>query len=243
MRKAVAAIALVLLMITSRTGSATIPVWDYVNWILSYYQRGQQIANQAHQLTNEARQIQHLAKALESYADGDWSTFSYRDLDALLSYGEQLGYLNRSLSAVFDNTFPGYEPPSDWPTEYQIRVRRTRETLREINRSLRTLSDADSQVDLLTLLQRRSERSDSPLEELETSNMYAQYTSVQITKSIQANLLIANAIAVAQAERLQREASIDAARNSWIKSDPFPDGFDPGEGYGAIPEGWSYTIF
>ena len=233
----------VLLATAAPASAYTVPVYDYVNWILSYYQRYEQIANQARQISNQVHQIQQIAKSLESFADADWSHFDFHDLDALLSYGEHLGYLNRSVSELFDDTFPGYEPPESWPDEFQTRVRRTRETLRLINRSLRTLSDADSQVDLLTILQRRSQAADSPVEELETANMYANYSLVHLQRAIQANLLTANSIAVAQAEQLQMQASIEAARNGWIERDPFPQGYDEGAGYTGVPGGWSYSIF
>ncbi len=231
------------LLATAAPASATVPVFDYVNWILSYYQRYEQITNQIRQISNQVQQVQQLAKSLESFPDADWSHFDFHDLDALLAYGEHLGYLNRSLSDLFDDTFPGYEPPESWPEEFQTRVRRTRETLRLINRSLRTLSNADASFDLLTLLQQRSQRADSPLEELETYNMYANYSLVHLQRAIQANLLTANTIAVAQAEELQMQSSVEAARNGWIERDPFPHGYDAGPGYTGVPDGWGYSIF
>lgn len=234
-----------LLLATASPASATVAVYDYINWVLSYYQRYQQIANQAQQISNQVRQIQQLAKSLESFADDtDWSEFDFDDLNTLLAYGEHLGYLNRSLSNLFDDTFPGYQSPESWPAEVETRVRRTRETLRLVNQALRSLSDADSQDDLLALLQRRSERADSPLEELETSNMYANYSLVHLQRAIQANLLTANTIAIAQAEELQMHASAEAARNGWIDRDPPPPILDDdGSGHTGVPDGWSYSIF
>ncbi len=228
---------LTTLLATASPASATIPVYDYINWILSFYQRYEQIANQARQISNQVQQIRHLAKGLESFAGADWSHFDFNDLDALLAYGEHLGYLNRSLSDVFATTRASRNPE-------KTRVRRTRETLRLVNQSLRSLSDADSQIDFLALLQRRSETADSPLEELETSNMYANYSLVHLQRAIQANLLTANTIAIAQAEELQTKASAEAARNGWIDRDPLPPiRDDDGSGHTGVPDGWSYSIF
>ena len=238
-----AALLTALLLGSAAPADATVAVHDYINWILSYYQRYEQIANQARQIANQVRQIQHAAKALESFGDADWSHFDFRDLEALLAYGEHLGYLNSSVGALFDDTFPGYERPESWPDEFQLRVGRTRETLRLINRSLRTLSDADSPVDFLALLQRRSETADSPVEELETANMYANYSLVHLQRAIQANLLTANTIAVAQAEELQMQASIEAARNGWVARDPVPLVQDDGPGFTGVPAGWTYSVF
>jgi len=238
-----AALLAVLLLTSAVPASATYPVHDYINLIVSTYQRYVQVANQVQQITNQVRQIQQAAKSLESFGDADWSHFDFGDLDALLAFGDHLGYLNSSVDALFEETFPGYERPEAWPEEFQTRVRRTRETLRQINRSLRTLSDADSPVDFLALLQRRSERADSPVEELETANMYANYSVVHLQRAIQANLLTANTIAVAQAEQLQMQASAEAARNSWIERDALPPLGDDGSGYTGVPEGWAYSFF
>lgn len=233
-----------LLLTTASPASAQVEVHDFINWLLSLVQRYQMISNQAQQISNQVRQIQHLAKSLESFEDADWSQFDFNDLSALLAYGEHLGYLNSSLSSLFDQTFPGYEPPESWPTEFETRVRRTRETLRLVNQSLRGLSNADAPFNFLELLQRRSERADSPLEELETSNMYANYSLVHLQRAIQASLLTANVIAIAQAEELQMQASVEAARNGWIDRDPLPpirENLD--SGHTGVPEGWSYSIF
>lgn len=234
-----------LLLAAPLPAGATVAVYDYINWILSFYQRYQQITNQAQQISNEVRQIRQLAKSIESFADdADWSEFDSSGLDMLLGYGDHLGYLNQSLTEIFDDTFPGYARPESWPAEFETRVYRTRETLRQINRSLRTLSDADSSYDLLSLLQERSEAADSPLEELETSNMYANYSLVQLQKAIQASLLTANTIGIAHAEQLQIQASIEAARNGWIERDPLPPiRDDEGSGHTGVPEGWSYSLF
>src|SRR5262245_5985810 len=116
---------LVTLLATAAPASATVPVFDYVNWVLSYYQMYEQITNQIQQIPDQAQQIPHLAKSLESCADADWSHFDFHDLDTLLAYGEHLGYLNRSLSDLFEETCPGYEAPEEWPEEFQTRVRRT----------------------------------------------------------------------------------------------------------------------
>jgi len=232
-----------LLLASASPASATIPVYDYVNWVLSYYQRYEQIANQARQIANQVRQIEQLGKSLESFDDADWSQFD--QLSALLFYGDHLGYLNSSLANLFDQTFPGYEPPESWPAEFETRVWRTRETLRLVSQALRGLSNADAPFNLLELLQRRSERADSPIEELETANMYANYSLVHLQRAIQASLLTANIIAIAQAEELQRQASVEAARNGWIARDPLPpirENLD-GSGHTGVPDGWSYSIF
>ena len=42
-------------------------------------------------------------------------------LVALLAFGDHLGYLNQSLTEIFDDTFPGYVRPESWPAEFETR--------------------------------------------------------------------------------------------------------------------------
>ena len=74
--------------------------------------------------------------------------------------------------------------------------------------------------------------------------MYANYSLVHLQRAIQANLLTANTIAIAQAEELQMKASAEAARIGWIDRDPLPPiRDDNGSGHTGVPDGWSYSIF
>lgn len=237
--------SLSLLLVPATSSEAALDVYDYVNWALSYYQRYEQIRNQYKTIENEVRQVQQLAKALESFDQSDWSSFDASELEVLLAYGEHLGYLNSAATEIFDVTFPGYEAPRYWPDEFQARVSRTRSTLRRIQQSLRSLGNGgDYQSEILTLLQNRSDEADSPTEELETANMFHSLHSADMQRSIQASLLVGNAIAVSQAQELQFRASAEAARSSWLLSEPlpYPDS-NQDEGFTALPNHWDLNLF
>jgi P-type conjugative transfer protein TrbJ len=232
---------MLLLFALPATVGATIPVYDYINWALSFIQRYQQIANQYEQIRKAEAQVKALTKQLESFGEGEWSSASgiLIQLDSLLATGEQLSYLNGSVGSLFEETFPGYEAPASWPDEYRLRVLRTRTTLRQALRALNALSEAGRDTGWIELLQHRADQADSPLEEIEVSNMYANYALTESQRAMAASLLTANAIAVAQAHEIQVKASADAARSAWLVRDDVPlPGWDPSHGYTGLPQGF-----
>lgn len=235
-----AALCLALLIAGSRPASATIPVYDYVNWALAWYQRAEQIKHQYDQVVTLKRQ-------LESFGEGgDWNSLNglLGDLDKLFRGGENLGYLLAGVEEVFEETFPGYELPVSWPDEYQLRVGRSRETLRLITAALNRLTWANTHSQIMVdRIQERSRTANSPLEELEVLSMWTNLSISEQQRHMQASLLAANAIVVAQAEAMQRQASIEAARNDWLARENTPvAGHDPSDGFTGVPADWPWSL-
>lgn len=241
-RRAAAVLGLVFaaLVLVPGTASATVPVYDYINWILSYYQRYQQIEH-------AYKQVKALEKQIESLGQqGDFDSLNglLGDLDQLFRGGENLGYILAGVEDVFEETFPGYETPMLWPEEYALRTARTRETLKLITAGLNRLTWANthSQV-MVDRLQARSKAADSPLEELEVQTMWTNLQVSEQQRALQAQLLTANAITVAAAADLQREAAAEAARSSWLGGEAAPTaGDDPSGGFSGIPEDWPWSL-
>ncbi len=229
-----------VLLVATPPASATIPVYDYVNWLLAWYQRAQQIEHQYHQLKALERQLETLGRG------GDFDSLHglLGDLDQLFREGENLGYILAGVEEVFAETFPGYEAPVLWPDEMSRRIDRTQKTLRLITASLNRLTWANthSQV-MVERLQERSKAADSPLEELEVQTMFQNLAISEQQRSLQAQLLTANAVTVAAAASTQREAAAEAARSAWLAREPIPTpGHDPSGGFTGIPAGWAWSF-
>jgi hypothetical protein len=240
-RATAVALVLFLSLAVVPQASATFPVFDYVNWILSWIQRAQQIQHQYDQLVA-------LKKQLESYGEGgDFNSLNgiLGDLDQLFRDGENLGYLLIGVEQVFEETFPGYEAPIAWPEEFQTRIYRTQNTLRLITASLNRLTAANTRsqvmVDRLTALSRRA---DSPLEELEVQSMLETLAVTEQQRILQGQLLTANAVTIAAAAEVQRVAAAEAARSGWIASESAPEpGYDPHpEGFTGVPRDWPWSL-
>ena len=227
----------------------TVPVYDYVNWFLSLYQRYQQIQNQAEQLRRQAKQIEVAFKTIERFGrDGDWASLQglFANLQTLFNATENLGYLYSQIATTWDDTFPGYYPPvQSWPADQETRARRTFATLRGNELALHQIAELNEQSDAaLAVLRDRSDHADTPQKQLETHSMFLDFQATETSRSMQANLLAANAVTVLGAEQLQRSATADLARTSWIEQNaprPLSD-FEAGPGYTGVPHDWPWTI-
>jgi P-type conjugative transfer protein TrbJ len=227
----------------------TVPVYDYINWILGLVQRYQQIDNQAEQIRKQARQIEVALKTIErSGRDGDWASLQglFDNLATLFNSSENLGYLYSQLATTWDETFPGYSAPvQSWPADQEVRAQRVFVTLRNIGLSLRQISELNQQSeDALATLRERSDAADTPQKQLEVQNMFLDFQATETSRSIQASLLAANAITVLGAEQLQRATTADLARTSWIERNAPrpPSDFDSEPGYTGVPRNWPWTI-
>lgn len=254
LRQKVIALFLLVLLIGSTVGNATIPVFDYVNWYLQYlkyaYEKGE-IAyakyQRAQMILYQIRQLEQQIKALKSWAqDGDWSSLhgAMGQIDQLMNALDGLGYLLVGIHQRWEETFPGYSPPIDWLSEYQTRLRRTRATYGALLAALNRLSanQTHSQV-VLEQLAARSRASDSPQQELEVLNMFANAQGLELTKLTMATSLTANALAVQFSYELQKEATAEAARDHWLKSQPLPrPGYDDSPGFTGVPRNWSFDL-
>ena len=227
----------------------TVPVYDYVNWFLSLIQRYQQIANQVEQIQRQARQIELAVKTIERFGrGGDWASLQglFANLEVLFNSTENLGYLYSQIATTWDATFPGYFPPlQSWPLDQEARVRRTFATLRQIELGLHQVAELnDASEASLALLRTRADSADTPQKQLEMHSMFLDFAATETTRSMQANLLAANAITVLGAEQLQRAATADLARNTWIEGNaPQPPAdFEAMPGYTGVPRDWPWTI-
>ena len=227
----------------------TVPVYDYVNWFLSLIQRYQQISNQVEQLRRQARQIEVAVKTIERFGSGgNWASLQglYSNLTALFNASDNLGILNAQVPFTWDDTFPGYFPPvQSWPADQETRARRTFATLRGISLALHQIAALNDQSEAaLALLRERADRADTPQKQLEMHSMFLDFQATETSRSMQANLLAANAINVLGAEQLQRASTGDLARTTWIEHNaprPLSD-FEYGTGYTGVPHDWPWTI-
>jgi P-type conjugative transfer protein TrbJ len=246
---AIALTVLLLLVVVPSPAHATVPVYDYINWILSLYQRYQQIENQAEQIRKQARQIEVAVKAIErSGRSGDWASLQglFANLDILFNSTENLGYLNSQIGSTWDDTFPGTFPSlRTWPADQEIRMQRTFATLRQIELALHQIAILNDQSDqALAVLRERADHADTPQKQLEAHSMFLDFQATETSRSMQAGLLAANAVTVLGAEQLQRSATAELARSSWIERDDLPrlSDAEAERGYTGVPHDWPWTI-
>lgn len=224
MRQKVIALALIAILLLPATGSASgAPVVD----ALALAQRLIVMYNQLQQIQAAYRKIELAVKALESFAEtGDFS-----DLNGLLGQIDQifnvyaeiednLGYLKVGVDEVYRDTFPGYVSPAfSLPADYEIRVERAQQSLRLIMRAMNRLTWNNTHSALLLQeMVADSKDADSPQEEAEVANMISTLQVTEAQKSLQAQLLTANAVTVGFGSLIQDQAAATRARADWLAS-------------------------
>jgi len=251
----VAALFSLLILIGSSVCNATVPVYDYINWALQEakfaYERGEMTYakfQRAQMILYQIRQLEQQLKALKSWAqDGDWSSLhgAMGQIDQLMNALDDLGFLVVGIHQRWEETFPGYVPPVDWISEYQNRLRRTRATYGALLAALNRISanQTHSQA-VLEQLAARSRASDSPQQELEVLNMFANAQGLELTKLTMATSLTANALAVQFSYELQKDATAAAVRHQWLHSQVRPQpGHDDSPGFTGLPKNASFDLF
>lgn len=240
-RKKLIACLLVLFLLAPVSAHASgIPVLDILAWAQRFYAQDQR----AEQVTAAIRQVELILRQLQSYGHGgSWSELSglLAQINTLMNHAdatEDLGYLTTRVLENFHETFPPPDFAVFTPEDYEHRQRRIQDTFRLLLESLTllTYNNTGSQLRLQEMIN-YSLASDSPLEEAEVGNMLATLQTTELQKSLQAQMLTANAVVVSAAAEVQERIAATDARNRWIaSSSPPPVGFDPSiGGYTGLP--------
>lgn len=228
-------VALTLFLVVPGTSSAyTVPVYDYINWILSWYQRGQQIYNQG-------RQIYYAAKSLERIGQGaQWDSLGglVDWLDRAMRGGEHLGYLVADLDWMFADTFPERYRTQSATSESLRRINRTRNTFEKLMAGLRRISFSNARSQgTVERLAVQSAAADTPLKAQESTNGWLNSIDVELQKVREAQLSTANAVTVYYSFELHRKAVADTARNEWIQAELPPPLAPDRRFYSGVPPG------
>lgn len=227
MKKKAVLLAVVAVLLLPASGAA-VTVEDWIAWaqrLIEIYNQGQQLAKQGEQIYAEYRQLEALVKGLESFVEeGDFSDLHglLGQLDQIFNQASELadnvGYLTVGVERIYRNSFPGYRAPEFGPVaEWQSRIQTAQDTLALIIEASNRLTwnNTRSQITLAAAVA-DSKAADGPLEEAEVSNMFASLAVTEAQKTLQAQLLTANAVVVGFGTLIQSEASATRARSDWL---------------------------
>ena len=243
-RRRIVAVVLILFALfgTAAPAGATVPVYDYINWILAFIQRYYAAYQRAQQLYQQAEAVKAAYKNLENYGrSGEWGNLVglYGSIEGILNRADNLGFQTSELAAQLDETFPGLIPPQDYRTEYETRVRKTLTTVKSLTQILGRIAAPNVQTQLrLAAMQARSGDASGAVKALQTANIFASLQEEELGRGLQAELASANIEALTASHELQKEAAAEAAFVDWTTRDegPAPEPV----GYGGVPAGWSW---
>jgi P-type conjugative transfer protein TrbJ len=211
----------------------------YAQRIITWYQK-------VEDLYQQAKQLEALYRQLESYAHGG----SWSDLNGMLgaledlfnsssSLVESLGYTKIGIERVWRETFPGtldIDPADSQPELWRERMDKAHETYRLIMQAINrvTVNNTRSQA-LLAEATAASKEADGTLEEIEVANMFNSLQTTELNKLVQVAMLQANAQTLEAALQAQQEASAQAARRYWLNSNRLPGLDRETTGYTGVP--------
>jgi P-type conjugative transfer protein TrbJ len=173
-------------------------------------QNARQVAQAATQINNQRLQIEYQLRALAKLSRPNWRDINglMSQLDLLMQEGESLAYSASDLDEQFRRTFPGYELPAGWVASDAQRTQATR-ALATLHASLsatrRQMQDIRPGIVRLQQIKAQMSGIRGTQQAVELQNTLQAYTAEELVMLRQAVAVQTNAIAVAQAQQIQRE--------------------------------------
>lgn len=173
-------------------------------------QNARQVAQAATQINNQRLQIEYQLRALAKLSRPNWRDINdlMSQLDLVMQEGESLAYSASDLDEQFRRTFPGYELPAGWVASDAQRTQATR-ALATLHASLsatrRQMQDIRPGIVRLQQIKAQMGGIQGTQQAVELQNTLQAYTAEELVMLRQAVAVQTNAIAVAQAQQVQRE--------------------------------------
>jgi P-type conjugative transfer protein TrbJ len=172
-------------------------------------QNARQVAQAATQINNQRLQIEYQLRALAKLSRPNWRDINglISQLDLVMQEGESLAYSASDLDEQFRRTFPGYELPAGWVASDAQRTQATR-ALATLHASLsatrRQMQDIRPGIVRLQQIKAQMGGIQGTQQAVELQNTLQAYTAEELVMLRQAVAVQTNAIAVAQAQQVQR---------------------------------------
>lgn len=186
-------------------------------------QNARQVAQAATQINNQRLQIQYQLRALSKLSRPNWRDINglLYQLDILMQTGEALAYSTADLDRLFRETFPGYELPTDWVASDAQRTQATR-ALATLHASLaatrRQMQDVAPGMMRLQQIKAQMGGIQGTQEAVELQNTLQAYAAEELVMLRQAVAVQTNAMAVAQAQQVQRQMEEQAVLDQILEN-------------------------
>lgn len=201
--------------------------------------QGTQISQQLDQLQHELDMLQNMAINTRPAGTVAWgeAASALGALAQAIDLGLSIPYAMTNVAAVFERRFPGYVPPSDWPTSYDRWSTSALDTLRGTLASAgRNVADAPSVQAALDSLRRSNDNAQGRLEAIQIGNQLASLQIAEVAKLRQLTAAQINAQNAYLGAQEAKAAGSAAAFDRWVGNAPraIPVA-RPSEGLGAVP--------
>lgn len=217
-----------------------------VQQVLSVTQQVQQLTNEATQIVNQVEQITH---QLEMLADMELqaalgSSSAWGEVESALdtlaqaiALGQSLPYHLSNLESQFQQRFPGYVPPTDFPAQYAEWSQTALDTLLGTLRSAgRNVGDVSSVEAALDSLRGANDSASGRNQLIQVGNALASLQVEEMAKLRQLFAAQINAQSAYLGAQEAKAAGSAAAFDAWVANAPSMIPVSrPNEGLGSVP--------
>ncbi len=215
-----------------------VPVIDVANWIQNYAQ----YVEAYQQTTGQLEMVEYMTQNLMTHGSPRWGEVAslINRLQAAVQTGHSIAYSMADLATVFEERFPGYRSPENFPNRFEEWSTTALDTLRGVLVATSiNASDVSSVQGALDALRALNASSTGRMQVLQVANMIASYQVEELTKLRQLIASSTNAQTVYLASQEAKEAGAQASFSQFIFSGEteIPNR-RPGAGFGrdAVPE-------
>lgn len=182
-------------------------------------EQGRTIQQRIEMIRMQRQQLQHQIDALRRLPNPNWrqiGTLIYQ-MDAVMREGNALAYSLSDIDRQFQQTFPGYRVPVDYPAESREQVARTLATVRAaLNVASMQARDVGYGQQTLAQIKARMGSAEGHQQAIELQSTLIGFTADELSALRQAIATQTNSQTVYQAYQLQQEAQAQAVFDDMI---------------------------
>lgn len=201
--------------------------------------QGTQIVQQVQQLQNELEMLEDMLRNSTPGGTVAWGEVqvALRSLGRAMQIGLSIPYTLQNVERAFQARYPGYQPPTDWPAEYEAWSTSALDTLRGALASAgQNVADAPSVQAALNRLRSANDATEGRLEALQVGNQIASLQVEEVAKLRQLFAAQINAQAVYLGAQEAKAAGSSAAFDAWVANSQGAIPVSrPNEGLGIVP--------
>ena len=171
-------------------------------------------------IAQQLEQLKNMIQNTENFPSGTWDSDALRlllELGQIIDQGKAVAYQMQNIDAAFRQRWPGYVPPEDFNSSYDLWTQTTLDTIRGVLRSSQL--QADGFLDEQTRLESLQALSDSAvgrMQAIQAGNMIATEEVQQLRKLRQIVLAQSNAQTVYMANQTNKDAQETASLRNWV---------------------------
>jgi P-type conjugative transfer protein TrbJ len=193
--------------------------------ILTAVRMADSLVNEAQMIANQLQQYNDLLRQGKQITDGQWSNIQdlLWQVESVARKGNAVAYTMDDLDGSFRQAYPGYQPPSDWNTDYRTWTEQGLDTIRGVLNGIGIQhGEMASEQDRLRAIQSLSDGAVGRMQALQVGNMLASEQATQMAKLRQLIMMQTNAQSVYYAHQINTDAAREARVQQWLQA-PRPE--------------------